>query len=83
MAGTETLSVKADELYTLEQLKWRLNLSNASYRALRDAGLPEICRGKRKYFLGRRVIEWFDDPGVRDSAAQSVNKLPPTVEDRA
>jgi hypothetical protein len=83
MAGTETASIRADELYTLDQLKWRLGISDSAFRSLRDAGLPEITRGKRKYFLGKRVMEWFaaDDPGLCDPAPQEVVELPAPVAD--
>ncbi len=48
------------ELYTLEEIMRRLDLTESAWRALRDAGLPCITKGKRKYFLGRKVIAWFD-----------------------
>lgn len=48
------------ELYTLEEIKDRLDLTESAWRALRDAGLPCVTKGKRKYFLGRKVIAWFD-----------------------
>lgn len=77
--------IRADELYTLEQLKERLDLSDSAYRALRDSGLPEVCRGKRKYFVGRRVIAWFeeqaDDSRVRGPAAPEVQEPPAPLED--
>lgn len=68
--------IRADEMYTLEELKKRLSLSDSAWRALRDAGLPHIPMGKRKYLIGRKVIEWFergnapvDDPRLCPSPA--------------
>lgn len=78
--------IRATELYTLDGLKIRLDLTDSSYRALRDSGLPEIERGKRKYFLGEDVIAWLagkwpnENARLRSAAASELDKPAPSLE---
>ena len=52
--------ISEGELYTLEQAKKRLNLTDSAMRSLRVAGLPVVRFGKRAFVLGKHVIEFFE-----------------------
>jgi len=49
--------IRADELYTLKELKRRLEFKDATLRRARRAGLRVLKEGKRRYVLGR---DWID-----------------------
>jgi hypothetical protein len=77
--------IREGELYTLEQFKERLCLSNQAYWNLAKKGLPDRQIGKRKFIIGKEAIAWFasrparerDDSGVCDPAASEVEE--PTI----
>lgn len=51
--------IRADSLYTLEELCERLRLGRKSLRIARRHGLMVGRIGRRCYVLGSDVIEWF------------------------
>lgn len=53
--------VREDELYTLPAIKRRLDVSDSALRAMIDSGLKPISVGKRKFFLGRDVLAFFEN----------------------
>lgn len=50
-------SVRADELYTIDEVKRRLAMRDTSWRTLLRTGLPLRKIGKRKFVLGRELID--------------------------
>ncbi len=70
MAICETGAVAAGELYTLTELKRRLNLKDYAIRRARQRGLKVRKIGRVAYVLGRDVIDHLkatDAPGVSDA----------------
>jgi hypothetical protein len=61
MAATTTKpgEIRADSLYTLDELMDRLRLGKAALRKARREGLIVKRIGRRSYVLGRDMIEWF------------------------
>ena len=51
--------IRADSLYTLEELCERLQLGRKSLRIARRQGLKGGRIGRRCYVLGRDFIEWY------------------------
>jgi len=52
--------VTADALYTLAEIQERLKLGQAAMRQARRAGLRVRKIGRRRYVLGRDVLEYVD-----------------------
>jgi len=52
--------VRADSLYTLEELSRRLGLGTAALRTARRSGLVVRRIGRRSYVLGRDLIDYVD-----------------------
>ena len=52
--------IKADALYTYSELSARLRLGQAGLRKMQRAGLRTALFGRRRYILGRHVIEFFE-----------------------
>ena len=55
--------VRADELYTLDELRARLKLGDSAMRQARRAGLRLLTVGRRRYVSGRQLIEWMESHG--------------------
>lgn len=53
-------TISASELYTRDSIIRRLGIGNATFRNLRDAGLPIIRFGSRVYLSGRQVIQFLE-----------------------
>ncbi|QDU94806.1 hypothetical protein [Lignipirellula cremea] len=60
MKPESTGVIHAAELYTVNQLKARLGLTESAWRTLRRLGLPVIRVGKRAFASGRQVIEFME-----------------------
>lgn len=52
--------ISRNELYTVQQLKARLGISAASFREMKQSGLPIIRLGKRVMLSGKQVIEFLE-----------------------
>lgn len=50
--------IRPDELYTLNELKHRLGITNSTLRAARRGGLRVYYRHKHGYVYGRHWIEY-------------------------
>ena len=50
--------IRPDELYTLNELKHRLGITNSTLRAARRGGLRVYYRHKHGYVYGRDWIEY-------------------------
>jgi hypothetical protein len=59
--------VTADAVYTLDEAQRRLRLGKQAWRTARLASLPVRQVGRRRYVLGRDVLEWL--------SAQPVDRL--------
>ena len=51
--------VSSNELYTLDEIKSRLKLTDSSLRSARRRGLQVMRFGKRRYIFGRDFIEFL------------------------
>lgn len=51
--------IRADEAYTLDALKRRLDISDSAWWSLLEQGFPNKQLGKRKVILGREVLEFL------------------------
>jgi len=54
-------TIRADELYTLEEVKTRLKLGNHALRQARIRGLQTKKVGRNKYVLGKHLIEFISN----------------------
>jgi hypothetical protein len=69
-AGKRPGVVRADELYTLDELKRRLGVEVYALRQMKRAGLRVVQFGRRSYVLGRSVLEFFEGVESNGSAGQ-------------
>lgn len=53
--------IRADELYTLPELKRRLSLGDYAMRQARRAGLKVRTIGRRRYVMGADVLQWLSE----------------------
>ena len=52
--------IVADELYTLQEFQRRMRLGAAATRQARRQGLILRKIGRRKYLLGRDILDWLE-----------------------
>ena len=52
--------VRADALYTLDEIRHRLGLGQAALRMARRAGLPVRTIGRRRFVLGKDLIQFVE-----------------------
>ncbi len=63
-AATESAGeIKADSLYTLDEIRARLGLGLAALRTARRRGLTVRRIGRRGYLLGRDVMAYVEQHG--------------------
>lgn len=63
--------ISANELYTVQQLKRRLMFDDATLRGLRRKGLRCIRVGRRVYYSGRQVMEFFEELSTDERSSKS------------
>ncbi len=63
-ATTSVGEVKADSIYTLEEIQARLGLGLAALRTARRHGLKVRRIGRRGYVLGRDVMDYVERAGA-------------------
>jgi len=63
--------IRADELYTLEELQQRLQAGEWALRMARRGGLRMLKLGKRKYVKGSEVIRFLEQNPPSKSAENS------------
>ncbi len=51
--------IRAGELYTMNAIKRRLDISDSALRSMMNEGLQPVPMGKRKFFLGEDVLKFF------------------------
>jgi len=52
--------IRADAIYTLEEIRQRTGLGHAALRTARRNGLAVKRIGRRGYVLGRDLIQYFE-----------------------
>lgn len=52
--------INSYELYTIQQFKKQLGISNTAFRTMRQEGLKVIRLGKRAYLSGRLAMEFLE-----------------------
>lgn len=63
--------IRADEAYTLEEVKSRLDLTDSAWWALLQEGFPQKQLGKRKFILGKAIIAYLENlPDVQPAQDQ-------------
>jgi hypothetical protein len=63
--------IAPSELYTLEEFKKRMGLTDTAMRALRRKGFAVIRVGKRAFVLGIMAINFFVEEGLEDESESS------------
>jgi len=51
--------IRLDEVYTLDELKWRLGWKDAALRAARGRGLVVLRSGKCGFVHGQEVLDFL------------------------
>lgn len=51
--------ITSDSIYRLDEAQARLGLGKQAWRTARREGLPIRCVGRRRYVVGRDVINWI------------------------
>ena len=52
--------IRADELYTVNEIKLRLGVQEHGLRQMKRAGLKVIHFGRRNYVRGQSVLDFFE-----------------------
>ena len=63
--------IRYDELYTLEEFKARMRLTDTAMRALRRKGFNVLRVGKRAFVSGFEAIAFLVEEGVEQGESQS------------
>lgn len=63
--------ISDSEMYTLEEFKRRLNLTDTAMRALRRKGFQVLRVGKRGFVTGRHAMIFFDNEGTESNESKS------------
>ncbi|MDA8563669.1 hypothetical protein N9L06_04365 [Mariniblastus sp.] len=63
--------IRYDELYTLEEFKSRMRLTNTAMRALRRKGFNVLRVGKRAFVSGFEAIAFLVEEGVDQGESES------------
>jgi len=71
--------IRADAMYTLDELKRRSQLGTAALRTARRNGLPVLRIGRRSYVSGGSFIQW---PMRTPAESELAQKSPALAGDR-
>ena len=69
-AATENVvgEVRADSLYTLDEVRKRLNLGQAALRSARRAGLPVKKIGRCRFIRGADLLAFVERESANDES---------------